>query len=177
MTVGTVAFLRLDAPKRTRKAEDAPKLTQQEQVQRWLDGGHRVVRIVPDLVVYAGKQPVFVGDVAEAIARGVALSLDLYVGTYFWGLGSDAVFQILDLIGDQLPDLAVDAADRVVDGADGALMLLAQGLGAVVEQPRLVHRRDHPVVPLDAVLERRVVLDEGLTDVVSERVDAACGPR
>jgi Na+/melibiose symporter-like transporter len=25
------------------------------------------------------------------IARGVALSLDLYVGTYFWGLGSDAV--------------------------------------------------------------------------------------
>lgn len=25
------------------------------------------------------------------VARGVALSLDLYVGTYFWGLGSDAV--------------------------------------------------------------------------------------
>ncbi|MEZ4453139.1 MAG: MFS transporter [Nannocystaceae bacterium] len=25
------------------------------------------------------------------IARGVALSLDLYVGTYFWGLGADAV--------------------------------------------------------------------------------------
>src|SRR5262245_22174522 len=53
-------------------------------------------------------------------------------------LGADlAVLEVLELIRDQVADLAIDAADRVVDRADRAALGVPHAQPVVVEQPRL----------------------------------------
>lgn len=57
-------------------------------------GGSRLARLIAEqreAYHSRGFAVLIVSLLCFFVARGVALSLDLYVGTYFWGLGSDAV--------------------------------------------------------------------------------------
>src|SRR3546814_13034668 len=49
-----------------------------------------------------------------------------------------AIFDKLELIRDQLADLAIDAPDRLVDRADRALLFVMQAQLVVVEQAGLL---------------------------------------
>src|SRR3546814_8965560 len=49
-----------------------------------------------------------------------------------------AIFDQLELIRDQLADLAIDAPDRLVDRADRALLFVTQAQLVVVEQAGLL---------------------------------------
>src|SRR3546814_18898962 len=55
-----------------------------------------------------------------------------------------AIFDKLELIRDQLADLAIDAPDRLVDRADRALLFVTQAQLVVVEQAGLLHHLERP---------------------------------
>src|SRR5581483_6886367 len=78
--------------------------------------------------------------------------------------------QVLELVGNQLADLAVDAADGVVDHADAAALLLAQAQLIVLQQAGLFQGLERQVgdVLVDLLHRGRAAVDGFLNEVFEQ---------
>lgn len=107
------------------------------------------------------------------IARGVALSLDLYVGTYFWGLGSDAVaLPGAALLGILVGSPLVTLLAGRIDKRD--LFVSGMAIYAVLTMlPPLLHTLG--LFPAGAALKPTLLLSLFLSGIVGAAATVAAG--